>query len=79
MREELKLLTRFQKDSEWFNSNFDELQCNYENRFIAIKDENVLDSAPDFQKLLRLLSRKRENLAFILIKFIHEKGTSVII
>lgn len=79
MTEEIALLTKLEKDNEWFSQNFEELQETYEEKFIAIENGKVLESASNFQKLFELLKNKKINPALILIKFIHERGTSVII
>ncbi len=79
MGKEIQLMEQLERDNEWFKSEFDELQEKYQKKFVAIKNEKILESRSNFQELIENLERKKENPAVILIKFIHEKGTSVII
>jgi len=79
MNKELHLITALEKDNEWFRLNFDKLQEDYEKKFIAIKKGKVIESRPNIKGLIHALECKREKPEFLLIKFMHEKGISVII
>lgn len=78
-RDEMQLMAQLEKDNEWFKSEFENLQEKYQKTFVAIKDGKVIESKADFQELIKTLEQKKENPALILVKFIHEKGISVII
>lgn len=75
----MQLMIQLEKDNNWFNSRFNDLQDKYQKTFVAIKNEKVIESKENFQELIKTLEQKKENPAIILIKFIHEKGISVII
>jgi len=79
MSQTMALLTRIENDNNWFGSNFDALQEDYEKKFIAIKDGKVIETDSNYQKLIERLEQKKENPALLLIKFIHEKGMAVIL
>lgn len=77
--DELKLLTEFEKDSDWFYSNLDEIQESYEKKFVAVKNCKIIGGSQSIRQLIKMLKKKKINPALTFVKFVHEKGVSVII
>lgn len=76
---EFKLLTKLEKDDDWFHSNLAEIQKNYEKKFVAVKDGKIVASSQSIGELIKALKKKKINPALTLVEFVHEKGVSVII
>jgi hypothetical protein len=74
----IQLLIQLEKDNEWFKSNYKEIEAKYEKEFIAIKDKEIVAHAKSIDELIRNLKSKKIDPATTLVKFIYEKGTTVI-
>ncbi len=70
MESELELLKKSENDLEWFDENYEELKEEYDNEFVAIKEEQIISHNKDFEKLLNKLKAMKENPANITIKYI---------
>jgi hypothetical protein len=52
----LKLIEK-QRNRQWFNDNYESLKNQYNEKYIAIRNERVIDSDPDFEVLLNRLNQ----------------------
>lgn len=79
MNQEFKLLVDMDNDAKWLHMNFEKIREKFENKFIAIKNRNVIAEGNEFEDVIKKLKKKKENPATVLIKFIHKKGTTIIL
>lgn len=79
MNQELETIKRIEEDNKWLQSNYEKIQEEFENEYVAIKDKNIVDRDKNFNALLRKLKKKDIDPAFILVEFIPKKGLKVII
>ncbi len=66
----VQMLIKGQNDLQWFDSNLDSLISEYNNQFIAFKDNDVLDSDPDLDNLMSKLHKKKVDTSNIFIRFV---------
>jgi hypothetical protein len=76
---ELQLLNSFENDNTWLNSNYNELQKEHPNQFVAIDKEKVVGSNEKVEKLVETLKSKKIDTAVVLIEFIPQKGLKIIL
>lgn len=67
---EATLLIRARKDLEWVKSHSKDLREDYNNRFIAVKDTEILASGQTMEDLLEELDKKSVDAGEVLVKFI---------
>lgn len=56
-REATVKLIEKQRNRRWFNDNYERLKVQYDERYVAIKNEKVIDSDPDLYVLLKRLNQ----------------------
>ncbi len=76
MTNEMLLLNKLDEDINWFKEHQTELEEEYDNQFIAIENEKVIESDVNLDKLLVKLKEKGKDPANTLIKFV---STTIII
>jgi 2-polyprenyl-3-methyl-5-hydroxy-6-metoxy-1,4-benzoquinol methylase len=76
--EELELLTRFKKDSEWLFSKLEEFREKFKNEFVVVENQEVIEHDKNLEKVMESLRNKGKNPSLILIRFIPEKGTVIL-
>jgi hypothetical protein len=76
--EELELLTRFEKDSEWLFSKLEEFREKFKNEFVAVENQEIIAHGKNLEKVIESLKSKGKNPSFLLIRFIPEKGTIIL-
>jgi len=79
MIQELEMINEMEQDNKWLVSNYEEIRRKYENKFIAIKDKNIIASNPTLEGIIKDLKEKGENPSFVLIEFIHKKDFKIIL
>ena len=78
--QELKLLRGFERDSEWFHNNIDLLRKRgFTEKFVAVKEKDVISSEKDMDLLVESLERKGENPSYLFIEFVHPKGFTLLL
>ena len=73
MNSDIKVLEELKsgnKDLKWYSKNYQELKKKYSNKFIAIKDQNVVFNASKLDILLKHLRDKFGNPKDFLIDFV---------
>ncbi|MBI4214385.1 hypothetical protein HY546_00150 [archaeon] len=68
----------FDKAVEWFGSNSALIRERYPKQFVAVKHESIVGHAADLTVLLNDLRRKNIDPAFTLVRFVPERGVTVI-
>ncbi len=66
----VQMLKAGQNDLQWFDSNLDRLISKFNNKFIAFKSEDVIDSDPELNTLMLKLKKKNIDTSNIFIKFV---------
>ena len=66
----VELLKKSQRNLEWFGTHRDELIERFEDQFVAIDNEHVIEVDNDFDSLLQKLKSKNMDPSKVLIKFI---------
>lgn len=66
----LTILGNFEKDTNWFFKNKSGLTKDYENKFVAIENEDVIDSDKNLDVLIKRLEKAGKNPATLVIKYI---------
>lgn len=80
MEENIELLFEIhEKNEEWFNDHFAELKQKYGSKYFAIKDQNVLTTEDEIEKLLDFLEKNRIDINQVFITSIPPKGVASIL
>ena len=79
MNEELIMLNKFEEDTLWLHKNLDNLRSKFEDKFVAVRDKNVIASGEKIQEVIQILERKNINPSFIVIEFVYKKGVELIL
>lgn len=66
----VQMLESGQNDLLWFNSKLNWLISKYNNQFIAFRNEEVIDSDPNLEKLLKRLKLKNIDISNVFIEFV---------
>ncbi|MFH0977803.1 MAG: DUF5678 domain-containing protein [Candidatus Woesearchaeota archaeon] len=73
----VQMLVSGQKDLEWYKKNVKALKEQYNEMFVAIYNESVVDSDKDAIKLVARLRKNKINPCKVLVEFV-SKVTSVL-
>lgn len=68
-----------EKNEEWFNAHFTELEQKYGSKFFAIRDQSLLTAEDEFEKLLDFLEKKGIDIDQVFIASIPPKGVASIL
>ena len=71
--EEIQGLQELRKDSEYLRSAYDRLKTEFENQYVAIKNQSVIDHNSDIDQLIKSIRAKHLDPALILIEFLHPR------
>lgn len=66
----LATLNKTESNLDYLQENYNIFREKYNNKFIAIKDRNVIAVGDDMQKLLRYLKESGEDPSEIVIEFV---------
>jgi len=75
----IQLLEQRDKSNEFINENYDELIKKFSNKFIAVKDQKVIASGKDFEKVIEQIKKKGLDPSLAIIRFIFKKGHEFIL
>jgi hypothetical protein len=76
---ELQLLKEMSVNENFLKEKYSELRKDYPDEFVAIKNGEVKANAPKVKILMKKLKEKGIDSAFVIIEFIHKKGTLLIL
>lgn len=80
MTQEMELLKSFEGDSNWFYENVDSIRDQgFINKFVAVKNKQVISSGDEIDSLINSLESKGENPSYIFIEFVHSEGFTLIL
>lgn len=79
MDKELELKKNIGKEGIWINSNYKEIQEKYDNKFVAVAKEHIVAAGKDFDNILNIVKSRRINPASVVIEFIPESETILIL
>jgi hypothetical protein len=80
---ELEKLKKFDKNSKWFHSHYQELKERYKGRYVAINNEiddtGPIDHDKDFQTLIKRLHERYGDISSFAIEPVNEQRVEYII
>ena len=79
MMSDIELLNESEENLEWFQSNFSEIGKKFLNRFIAIKDKEIVADSDNLDNLLKLLKERKIDDSETLIEAITSKKSIVVL
>jgi hypothetical protein len=77
--EEVQRLQELCKDSEFLRISYDRLKTQFENQYIAIKNQKVIDNNKDINQLIKSIRAKKLDPSSILIEFLHPRDMVLIL
>ncbi|MCW4034246.1 MAG: hypothetical protein NWF03_02650 [Candidatus Bathyarchaeota archaeon] len=69
----------FEDNLDWFTEHYDELEKNYGNKVLAIKNRKVIAVSASLEKLLDELRNRQEDISSIYMGSIPPKGMAFIL
>lgn len=63
----------------WLDNNHDTIGDKYVNKFVAIENNQIIESDEDIDILIKRLKKKKKNIDRMLIDFINPKDAQLII
>lgn len=77
--EEIAMLKTAEKDNEWLQRNFEKVQEEHPNKFVAVSQGRVIADGKDSEDVVKEVEGKGVDPATTLIEFIPEKGLILIL
>jgi hypothetical protein len=74
----LQLLKLMDRNTAFFNREYEQFKSKYPNQYIAIDKGRVIARDKDYQKLRKSLENKKIDLATVLMKYVPEKGVAIL-
>ena len=71
--EELERLDQYKRDFEWFQESFNEILNEFTKKFIAIRDQAIVDNDNNSSQLLDRLKEKYNDLSPFLIEYVDKR------
>ena len=56
------VLSNFKENAKWLSNNYDKLKKGFNNQWVAVLDNAVLDHDPDLKKLVKRLKAQYSNV-----------------
>lgn len=78
-RERKEQLKRFEKNVNWFQSNYDDLKRKYKNEYVAIDNQEVLGHDSDLERLIEKMRQKYGDLGAFVIEYLTDKKLQLIL
>lgn len=75
----LEIITKIEKDNEWFEEHYENLRKTAVNEFVAIEEGKTIEQDKKLENLIKKLRNKNKNPALVLIRYVYEKGFRVIL
>ncbi len=79
MLTDLELLMDSEENLQWFQENSKEIQEQFTNKIIAIKNKKIVASADNINELLRVLKDKNIDPSEVLIEPVYSKKEIIIL
>lgn len=71
----VQMLVNGQNDLTWFESNLVSLKSKFNNKFIAFRNKEVIDSDPNLDNLINRLNNNNTDISNIFIEFVSKIKT----
>lgn len=71
--EELEKLNQYKRDFEWFQESFNEILNEYTKKFIAIRNQTIVDNDNNSSQLLERLKEKYNDLSPFVIEYVDKQ------
>ena len=68
---EIEKIKRFKRDLEWFKANYEQIKSQYKGQYVAIKDQEIIDSDKDVMVLFQRLKGKHDTSSLV-VEYINE-------
>jgi hypothetical protein len=59
-----------QQDLSWFNSHSEELKSKYNEKFVAFRNKEVVDSDPNLDSLMEKLRKNKVDTTSVMVRFV---------
>lgn len=75
-----KTLMAFEEDDAWLHKQLEneKFQDEFENKFVAVKDKQVIASAKKVDELIKDIENKKVNLSETFVEFVYPKDAVII-
>ncbi len=75
----VQTLTAFEKADNWLFDSLknEEFRNRYENKFVAIRDKEVVASAESVDELIKILKDKKIELSDVFIEFVYPDDVAI--
>ena len=60
-------------NAEWFRENYEDLKKKYDNRWILIHNEKVVESASTFDDILKILRAQKYDPNTVIVEYLQSK------
>ena len=72
-------LIAFEKEDAWLHKQIEDesFQTKFKNKFVAIRDNKIVDDDEDITNLINKLRIKKLNISQIFVEFVYPKGLAV--
>jgi len=74
-----RTLEMFERSENWFSDNYKELEKEYLDMILAIRDEKVISASATIEELLENLKARNEDISSVYIGSISPKGIAFIL
>jgi septum formation topological specificity factor MinE len=74
----LQLLKLMDRNTSFFNRAYERFKSRYPNEYIAIDKGRVIAHDRDYQKLRKSLEDQKIDLTTVLMKYVPEKGVTIL-
>jgi hypothetical protein len=78
-KERKEQFKRFGKNLTWFQSHYEELKRQYNNEYVAIDNEGLLDHDPDLETLVERIRRENGDLVAVVIEYLTDKKLQLLL
>jgi Family of unknown function (DUF5678) len=77
--EVLEAIEKTEKNRNWIANNYDKLRTQFEGKVFAVKDERIVESSDNVERLLEEVNKRGEDTALLVIESIPRKGVAYIL
>ena len=79
-QKELQLLRGFERDSQWFHENVENLrEQDFTGKFVAVKDEKPIAADKSIDIVIKNLEKEGKDPAYVFIEFVYPKGFTLLL
>lgn len=75
---ELQVLESYIEDSRWLMENYDDIKKDYAEKYVAVKDNQVIETDENANRLLDKLRATNADICSVLVEFIPPEDLTVV-